>query len=70
MIDTILHKDVENYELMCHPAMIDWKLYQISSYNLRRAHELEILCSQKAKEMTKDIEFINYHAIKKIGFMK
>ena len=66
MIDTILHKDVENYELMSHPAMIDWKLYQISSYNLRRAHELEILCSQKAKEMTKDIEFINYHAIKKI----
>lgn len=23
MIDTILHKDVKNYELMCHPAMID-----------------------------------------------
>ena len=66
MINMILHKDVENYELMCHPAMIDWKLYQISSYHLRRAHELDLLCSQKVKEMTKDIEFINYHAIKKI----
>ena len=66
MINMILHKNVENYELMCHPAMIDWKLYQISSYHLRRAHELDLLCSQKVKEMTKDIEFINYHAIKKI----
>ena len=66
MIDTILHKDVKNYELMCHPAMIDWKLYQISSYNLRRAHELDIICSQKAKEMTKKIELINYQDIKKI----
>ena len=66
MIDTILHKDVKNYELMCHPAMIDWKLYQISSYNLRRAHELDIICSQKAKEMTKKIELINYQDIEKI----
>ena len=66
MIDTILHKDVKNYELMCHPAMIDWKLYQISSYNLRRAHELDIICSQKAKEMTKKIELISYQDIKKI----
>lgn len=66
MIDTIIHKDVEIFELMCHPAMIDWKLYQISSYNLKRAHELEILCSQKIKEMTKDIQLINYHDIKKI----
>ena len=57
---------VENYELMCHPAMIDWKLYQISSYNLRRAHEIDIICSQKAKEMTKKIELINYQDIKKI----
>ena len=65
MIDTILHKNVKNYELMCHPAMIDWKLYQISSYNLRRAHELDIICSQKAKEMTKKIELINYQDIKK-----
>ena len=24
MINMILHKNVENYELMCHPAMIDW----------------------------------------------
>ena len=66
MIDTILRKDVKNYELMCHPAMIDWKLYQISSYNLRRAHELDIICSQKAKEMTKKIELINYQDIEKI----
>ena len=65
MIDTILHKDVKNYELMCHPAMIDWKLYQISSYKLRRAHELDIICSQKAKEMTKKIELINYQDIEK-----
>ena len=54
------------FMMMFHPAMIDWKLYQISSYHLRRAHELDLLCSQKVKEMTKDIEFINYHAIKKI----
>ena len=66
MINMILHKDVENYELMCHPAMIDWKLYQISSYHLRRAHELDLLCSQKAKEMTKKIELINYQDIEKI----
>lgn len=66
MIDTIIHKEVEIFELMCHPAMIDWKLYQISSYNLKRAHELDILCSQKAKDMTKDIQRINYHDIKKI----
>ena len=51
---------------MCHPEMIDWKLYQISSYNLRRAHELDIICSQKAKEMTKKIELINYQDIEKI----
>lgn len=65
-IKTIINRDNDIFEFMCHPAFIDWKLYNISSYNLNRANELNILCSQEAKDICKDIEFINYYDIKKI----
>jgi hypothetical protein len=52
----------EALELMCHPGLIDQRLCDISSYNLKRMKELEILTSDKMKQYIKDhhIQLINY----------
>ena len=33
----------DSVEVMCHPAFVDYALYTSSSYNIRRAYELDIL---------------------------
>lgn len=50
-------------ELMCHPAMIDPQLEQISSYVEPRMNELNALCDPTIKELLEKqgIELINYH---------
>ena len=52
---------------MCHPALLDWRLYQMSSYNIPRMKELDLLCDKKIKQFIKDndIELINYSNLKK-----
>ena len=49
-------------ELMCHPAFIDQRLYEMSSYNLPRMKELELLTSPEVKT------FIQKNHIKLINF--
>jgi predicted glycoside hydrolase/deacetylase ChbG (UPF0249 family) len=58
-------KDYESVELMCHPAYVDYELYNISSYNKERANELFILTSSKIKDFIKykDIQLISYQNI-------
>lgn len=50
------------YDLMCHPAYVDYFLYHISSYNLKRIDELELLCSQEVKTILKEenVELTTY----------
>ena len=64
-INDICHFDDEIFEFMCHPAFVDPFLYNHSSYNIQRIKELDILCSQEAKDITKNIQLINYGQIKK-----
>lgn len=54
-------------ELMCHPALIDQRLYDMSSYHLPRMKELELLTSQEIKQFIDmyHIQLINYHSIQK-----
>ena len=61
----ICHFSDEVFEMMCHPAFIDPFLYNNSSYNIQRIKELDILCSQEAKDITKSIQLINYGQVKK-----
>lgn len=65
-IKDICQYDDDIFELMCHPAYIDWYLYQNSSYHIKRAQELDILCSYEAKNITSSIQLINYHQLKKV----
>ncbi|MFV0393957.1 MAG: ChbG/HpnK family deacetylase, partial [Coprobacillaceae bacterium] len=37
----------ETYEMMCHPAFVDYAIFHNSSYNTKRAEELYILQSPK-----------------------
>lgn len=60
--------NIDEYgEIMCHPALLDWRLYQMSSYNIPRMKELDLLCDKKIKQFIKDndIELINYSNLKK-----
>lgn len=54
-------------ELMCHPGLIDQRLYDMSSYHLPRMKELELLTSQEIKQFIKDnhIQLINFQSIQK-----
>lgn len=61
----ICHFSDDVFEMMCHPAFIDPFLYNNSSYNIQRIKELDILCSQEAKDITKSIQLINYGQVKK-----
>lgn len=59
--------DDEILELMCHPALLDQRLYDISSYSLPRMKELELLSSPQLKQFIHDhhIALINFHDIQK-----
>lgn len=49
-------------ELMCHPAYLDQRLYDMSSYNLPRMKELKFLTSSQIKSFIQEnhIELINF----------
>ncbi|WP_296877307.1 hypothetical protein [Thomasclavelia sp.] len=53
---------------MCHPALLDWRLYQMSSYNIKRMLELDILTNPQLKQYIKDnqIELINFSNLKRV----
>ncbi|MEG2917438.1 MAG: chitin disaccharide deacetylase [Clostridium sp.] len=55
----------ESVEIMCHPAYIDYELYNMSSYNKERAKELFVLTSSNIKEFIKaqHIQLISYKDI-------
>ncbi len=52
----------EDIEIMCHPGFCDLQLYRMSSYNLQRVVETDILCSDRLKQYLKDngIESVHY----------
>ena len=56
-------------EYMCHPAFIDQRLYDMTSYGLPRMKELDLLLSDEMKQFIKDnnIELINFNDVKKNG---
>ena len=46
--------DAESVEIMCHPAYVDYLLYSLSSYNKKRAYELDILTSPEIMSFIAD----------------
>lgn len=52
-------------ELMCHPAFIDQRLLDISSYALPRTHEMSTLRAPEVKQWLADhnIELVNFSAL-------
>lgn len=65
-LKSICNYNYDIFEIMCHPAYVDWYLYQNSSYNLKRTEELVLLCSNEAKNLVSHIQLINYKQIKKV----
>lgn len=63
-----LSVDEEMIEYMCHPAYVDQRLYDMTSYCLPRMKELELLRSQEIKDFIQDnnIELISYVDLKKL----
>ena len=41
------------FEIMCHPAYVDYELYSASSYNIKRVYELSILTSPEIMDYIK-----------------
>lgn len=64
----LLNSQDESLEIMCHPALLDWRLYQMSSYNIKRMLELDILTNPQLKQYIKDnqIELINFSNLKRV----
>jgi len=62
-----LEKDIEILEVMCHPAYLDQVTYDLSSYNLPRMKEMEILRSKELREfiLRNEIELITFADLKK-----
>lgn len=60
--------DDEYLEFMCHPALIDQRLYDMTSYGLPRMKELELILSPELRQFVEDnhIELINFADIKKL----
>lgn len=58
----------EIIEVMCHPAFIDQRLLDISSYSLQRARELQTLRDPELKQWIKEsgIEMITFADLKKV----
>ena len=56
----------DTVELVCHPALVDERLMNVSSYNMNRIKELELLKSDAFKQYIKDhdIQIISYADIK------
>ena len=56
----------DTVELVCHPALVDERLMNVSSYNMNRIKELELLKSDAFKQFIKDhdIQIISYADIK------
>lgn len=54
--------DDEVYDLMCHPAYVDYFLKNITSYNIKRIDELELLCSDTCRSILEEegVELITY----------
>lgn len=52
----------EYVEIMSHPAYLDTEVLTKSSYNVQRCGELDILCSQRLKDLMKEygVELISY----------
>lgn len=65
-LKNICYYQYEIFEIMCHPAYVDWDLYQHSSYHLKRTKELELLCSDEVKNLMSHFQLINYKQIKKV----
>lgn len=59
--------DDEILEFMCHPAYVDQRLYDMTSYCLPRMKELVLLRSQEMKDFIKqhNIQLISYADVKK-----
>lgn len=68
-IKKALQVDEDYLEFMCHPAYIDQRLYDMSSYNLPRMKELEVLTSPSLRQYIQDhgIELINFSDIQKVS---
>lgn len=66
MLYQIFNYDDDIFEVMCHPAFMDWTIYSQSSYNIQRTKELDLLCHPEIKDyLTQNhIELINYQDIK------
>jgi predicted glycoside hydrolase/deacetylase ChbG (UPF0249 family) len=66
MLDGIVTSDKELFEINVHPAFIDHRLQEVSSYALERVNELKIVTSKEAKEAIKkrDIVLTNYEILK------
>ncbi len=64
-----LDVDEDVIEFMCHPAYIDQRLYDMSSYCLQRMRESVLLRSKEVKDFisSNNIELINYSDLKKQG---
>jgi len=62
-----LETDIEIMEVMCHPAYLDQKTYEISSYHLPRMKEMEILRSKELRSFIQQngIELITFADLKK-----
>jgi len=62
-----LKTDVPIMEVMCHPAYLDQKTYESTSYSLPRMKEMEILRSKELREFTRknEIELITFSDLKK-----
>jgi predicted glycoside hydrolase/deacetylase ChbG (UPF0249 family) len=58
-------EDHETFELMCHPAITDDFLRQVSDYNDKRGEELEILTDPSLKPLLADkgIELISFSGL-------
>ena len=56
----------DTVEIVCHPALVDERLMNVSSYNMNRIKELELLKSDAFKQYIKDhdIQIITYADIK------
>ena len=67
-LKSMLLRDDDIIEVMNHVAFLDQRLYDMSSYNLPRMKELEILQSEEMKQFIKEhnIELINFSHVKKM----
>lgn len=65
--DILTNNNDEILEVMAHVALLDQELYDMSSYNLPRMKELQIITSDEMKQFIKDnnIELVHFGDVKK-----